>query len=578
MLTYNKRYSLFVIEQIIKLNLFFVGVLSWFWREVDTEGGRYHLMGQVCYGRSIAWGDNSSCQNTLGTYSCTCNSGFDGDGAQGTCSDIDECSTDVANCQENSICVNSDGSFNCECNPGFINIDGVCSDENECDKNPCIGSATCINNSGSFSCECDDGFEHLTSGGSTVLTECIDIDECAACDGNCCGGPVQGTCNNLPGSSECVCNAGYGGENCDDIDECADNTDECWENSDCDNLPGTYQCICQSGFKRPANGNEVCKDINECEDGVGGSPACADNTVCTNTVGSFECTCAAGFGRCLDLDECSDGSHTCDDNSTCQNTLGTYTCTCNEGFIGFGDTCANINECSAIDSICWKNSSCEDTEGSYVCNCNDGYKQPDNGNEICKDIDECTDGSHQCSSEATCTNTDGGYNCACPIGSEGDGSSAGVGCQDIDECATGIHNCNNNAVCNNVDFSFECVCSDGFEGDGVNCESIAPVDPCASCDLLVEVCNDGTCECRPGFKIGNDGLCKLDKKQCVELPLTWPGKFLYPKDIGEDALGVSHDNAKILQIKNGFNPSITNIFSFNSDKRESLKQLNTPVL
>merc|ERR1712131_398075 len=90
-----------------------------------------------------------------------------------------------------------------------------------------------------------------------------------------------------------------------------------------------------------------------------------------------------------------------------------------------------------------------------------------------------------------------------------------------------------------IDSSFECSCADGFEGDGVNCDPIGTDDPCASCDLLVQVCNEGTCECRPGFKIGSDGKCKLDKKQCVELPITWPGKKLYPKDIGEDALGVS---------------------------------------
>ena len=478
---------------------------------------------------SPACADNTVCTNTVGSFECTCAAGF------GRCSDLDECTDGSHTCDDNASCQNTLGTYTCTCNEGFVGQE-VCEDIDECTdgSQQCSSEATCSNTDGSYDCSCPSGFE---GDGSNTGVGCQDIDECLTNTADC---QVDSTCVNFDGGFNCECNSGFVDVEgvCTDENECIDNTHECWDNSSCDNLPGSYQCICDAGFKRPANGKEICKDIDECADGINGDPACADNTVCTNTVGSFECTCAAGFGRCSDLDECADGSHTCDDNATCQNTLGTYTCTCNEGFVGFGDTCGNINECTAIENICWDNSSCEDTEGSYVCKCNDGYKQPDNGNEVCKDIDECTDGSHQCSSEATCTNTDGGHTCTCPNGFEGDGSNTGVGCQDIDECTAGIHNCNSNAVCNNIDSSFECSCADGFEGDGVSCDG-GTDDPCASCDLLVQVCNEGTCECRPGFKISSDGKCKLDKKQCVELPITWPGKKLYPKDIGEDALGVS---------------------------------------
>ena len=40
-------------------------------------------------------------------------------------SDIDECeSDDLNNCHENAQCTNTEGSFNCSCNPGYIG-DGV---------------------------------------------------------------------------------------------------------------------------------------------------------------------------------------------------------------------------------------------------------------------------------------------------------------------------------------------------------------------------------------------------------------------------------------------------------------------
>ncbi|XP_015751579.1 PREDICTED: uncharacterized protein LOC107331498 isoform X2 [Acropora digitifera] len=59
---------------------------------------------------------NASCQNTEGSYNCTCKDGFEGDGKN--CTDIDECF--VKNeCHQNAICNNTKGSYNCTCKGGF---------------------------------------------------------------------------------------------------------------------------------------------------------------------------------------------------------------------------------------------------------------------------------------------------------------------------------------------------------------------------------------------------------------------------------------------------------------------------
>ena len=50
-----------------------------------------------------------------GSYSCTCNEGFEGSGA--SCSDINECKLGV--CADNALCVNTVGSFSCDCSLGF---------------------------------------------------------------------------------------------------------------------------------------------------------------------------------------------------------------------------------------------------------------------------------------------------------------------------------------------------------------------------------------------------------------------------------------------------------------------------
>ena len=57
------------------------------------------------------------CENTPGSYKCTCLDGFTPSIDQAFCVDRDEC-VDTGMC-ENGHCLNMDGSFKCVCNPGF---------------------------------------------------------------------------------------------------------------------------------------------------------------------------------------------------------------------------------------------------------------------------------------------------------------------------------------------------------------------------------------------------------------------------------------------------------------------------
>ena len=60
----------------------------------------------------------AKCQNTEGYWKCTCLVGYSGEGYNGTCEDIDECSRpDV--CEANSKCINTDGGYICECDQGY---------------------------------------------------------------------------------------------------------------------------------------------------------------------------------------------------------------------------------------------------------------------------------------------------------------------------------------------------------------------------------------------------------------------------------------------------------------------------
>ncbi|XP_048585889.1 uncharacterized protein LOC5504791 isoform X2 [Nematostella vectensis] len=475
------------------------------------------------------------CTNTMGSYTCACDSGYTGDGQ--ICTDVDECSTGSHTCAPSgSTCTNNAGSFTCACNAGYTGDGYSCLDIDECSSGGhlCAPSgSTCTNTVGAFTCACNAGY---TGDGVT----CTDIDECS--DGTNTCAPIGSSCTNNAGSYTCSCNAGYAGdgETCvEDIDECSSGAHTCAPSgSTCTNTVGSYTCACNVGY---TGDGETCVDIDECS---AGSHTCAPSvSTCTNTVGSFTCACNAGYTgdgeACTDIDECTDGVHTCALNgSTCTNTVGSYTCACNAGYTGNGETCADIDECSAGSHTCAPSgSTCTNNVGSYVCTCSTGYS---GDGDTCTDIDECT-GLHTCASVgSTCTNSVGSYSCSCNILYTGDGHTCtdlcsaenscapigssctltndsytcacnsgflgdGYNCTEIDECVTGSHTCAvNTSTCTNNVGSFTCACNPGYNGDGHVCSD---VDECSTgtstCAPMGSVCTNTfgshTCACISGF-------------------------------------------------------------------------------
>ena len=77
-----------------------------------------------------------------------------------TCFDIDECrQTFLNNCPENSSCINTKGSYTCTCQDGFGRNDfNECSNNDECDEgsHSCESDsgAICIDTVGSYECTC----------------------------------------------------------------------------------------------------------------------------------------------------------------------------------------------------------------------------------------------------------------------------------------------------------------------------------------------------------------------------------------------------------------------------------------
>ena len=178
-----------------------------------------------------------------------------------TCVDINECDTNP--CDPDATCTNSLGSYSCSCDPGYSGDGKSCTDNNECANDPCDSNAKCTNTLGSFTCVCNTGF---TGDGLT----CSDDNECDfdPCDAN-------ASCTNTVGGHTCDCNAGFvgNGVTCQDINEC-DTQNSCHTDALCINEPGSYKCSCKTGF----SGDGVsCVDIGSATVAIGNVVRC--NTV-----------------------------------------------------------------------------------------------------------------------------------------------------------------------------------------------------------------------------------------------------------------------------------------------------------
>ncbi|XP_033643557.1 uncharacterized protein LOC117303459 isoform X5 [Asterias rubens] len=457
------------------------------------------------------------CNNTVGSYECFCNEGYNGDGR--VCSDLNECNAENS-CDSNSECINTDGSYRCECLTGYEGSGFTCKDMDECLRglDNCHQEALCGNTMGSFSCSCNDGWT-----GSGTL--CENENECDLLGQPC--GLSDSTCTDTVGSFTCTCNEGFLGDgfNCVDKDECTTGEATCFDVLGvCINTPGNYSCKCTNGYS--GDGRSSCEDVDEC---TMGTDDCISNAMCMNTVGGFYCECKPGYygsgSVCTDVDECMLGVHDCPQD--CKNMDGTYTCSCSEGFMEQEDgTCDPTTPCSG--SLICMNSTCYTAASSQeLCRCDVGFHNPDGGN-TCYETNECEsdDNPHLCSANANCTNTVGSYNCTCSLGYALNSDQRT--CSDVNECLTGDHDCDEmSQVCANAEPFFTCDCKDGYQRSTESgpCDDINECmeDPSPlTCHVHADCINTNgsyTCQCMSGY-IGNGMMC-FDIDEC-RLPETDP--------------------------------------------------------
>ena len=164
----------------------------------DTQGSYYCKCHNGFSGDGVACTPDINCNqgcsedaNCINNV-CECKGGFRGNGKY--CYDINECLEGKDNCSQNAYCNNLIGSFECTCEREYYGDGYNCTNLVSCTVK-CSPYAECINDV----CSCRPGFE-----GNGAI--CFNIDECITGTDTC---SPYARCLDLIGSFRCECNDGF---------------------------------------------------------------------------------------------------------------------------------------------------------------------------------------------------------------------------------------------------------------------------------------------------------------------------------------------------------------------------------
>ncbi|XP_017121415.1 fibrillin-1 isoform X2 [Drosophila elegans] len=126
-------------------------------------------------------------------FTCKCPLGFRSEGL--SCQDVNECTDGTHLCSHE--CQNTHGSYQCSCPQGLtLSNNFTCTDPCEPNSNGC--DHMCLADKGG-ECSCREGYRLKSDGKS-----CEDVDECLEHNGGC-----DQKCRNLQGTHACSCDRGY---------------------------------------------------------------------------------------------------------------------------------------------------------------------------------------------------------------------------------------------------------------------------------------------------------------------------------------------------------------------------------
>uniref|UniRef100_A0A8L0DPD0 Growth arrest-specific protein 6 n=1 Tax=Oncorhynchus mykiss TaxID=8022 RepID=A0A8L0DPD0_ONCMY len=147
------------------------------------------------------------CEDQKGDFLCHCFTGWTGVRCE---KDVNECNKRNGGCDHE--CNNTMGSYHCSCRRGYMLVGHqMCNDVDECQDPGMCGTARCVNQDGAYDCLCETGYVYDNN-----TKTCLDVDECE-----------QGVCEecvNTPGSFRCFCDGRQGKKLSHDLKSCQEIT------------------------------------------------------------------------------------------------------------------------------------------------------------------------------------------------------------------------------------------------------------------------------------------------------------------------------------------------------------------
>ncbi|XP_019639757.1 PREDICTED: fibropellin-1-like [Branchiostoma belcheri] len=350
------------------------------------------------------------------------------------------CKSDPKPCQRNicynngvcSTCFNDSYSV-CSCQAGYEG--DLCNiDIDECASNPCQNGGTCLHGVNSYSCHCQVGY-----GGEN----CQHVEDCLSSP------CVHGTCTDGLASYTCSCENGWTGNNCNqEIDECASNP--CWLGGTCLDHVNGYSCVCPKD-----------KAGKHCET-VTFAGECYQFSSSALTHQEATLACSTNGGRMVDLKDEQQQLFLADQ-------IAGTTGASNWLAMKAAPLAFMYSDGSAISGpLQWSTSAltnpCDlcvlmDSSDNYLANVAPCTEQH---NYVCQDaLKPCE--QNVCQNGGNCTSCFNGSAafCRCPDGFEGKVCEI-----NIDECLS--NPCQNGGTCQDGVNSYSCRCPTGFLGD--HCE------------------------------------------------------------------------------------------------------------